>query len=66
MTIRKIAVIGAGIIGTTCAVKLIENLNNRYEITIISEDFTPNTTGDISAGLWSPYLLLDNAPEKIL
>ncbi|XP_054165230.1 D-aspartate oxidase-like [Oppia nitens] len=51
----KIAVIGAGIIGCTSASVLIESIPN-VEITIISEKFTPNTTGDGSGGLIYPYL----------
>lgn len=52
----KIAVVGAGVIGVTTAYKLVNDSNNA-EITLISEEFSPNTTGDGSAGFLMPYAL---------
>lgn len=60
----RIAVIGAGVIGVTSAVAIKEAFP-RAEVTIFSDKFTPNTTGDGSAGLWLPYLLSNTDPEKI-
>lgn len=58
----KVAVIGAGVIGLSSAVAVAEHYGNNVDITLIAEEVTPNTTGDGSAGLWSPYIL-GNTPE---
>lgn len=55
MTI-KICVIGAGVIGLSTAVQLIEKFGKNVSVTIVTDDLSPNTTGDGSAGLWGPYL----------
>ncbi|CAH0587891.1 unnamed protein product [Chrysodeixis includens] len=60
----KIAVVGAGINGLTCAVKIKEKYRD-FEVVIISNEFTPNTTGDGSGGLWYPYLTGDT-PYNLL
>lgn len=66
MDIKNIVVIGGGVIGTTCAVKLIENLGSTVTITIVSDQFSPNTTSNVSAGLWGPFILSDTPEEKIM
>lgn len=54
---KKVLVIGAGVCGLTAAVHIAEFYHNQgVEVTLISEKFSPETTGDGSAGLWSPYL----------
>ncbi|XP_017462822.1 PREDICTED: D-amino-acid oxidase-like [Rhagoletis zephyria] len=56
----RVAVIGGGINGICSAIKILEYLKasgSPVEVTVISEAFSPNTTGDGSAGLWGPYLL---------
>jgi hypothetical protein len=52
-----ITIIGAGIIGLTTACTLLKeySLNEDFQLVIISETFSPETTGDISAGYWEPY-----------
>ena len=60
-----IAVVGAGVIGVTAAVAIQEAFP-AADVTIFADVFTPNTTGDGSAGLWGPYILADTDPEKIL
>ncbi|XP_031626003.1 D-aspartate oxidase [Contarinia nasturtii] len=62
----KIAIVGAGVIGTTTALRLQEQFGHKVLITIFSEQFSPHTTGDVSAGLWGPYILGDTPQEKIL
>ncbi|XP_072045876.1 D-aspartate oxidase-like isoform X2 [Amphiura filiformis] len=61
---RKVGVIGAGVIGLPTAVNIIENIPD-VEVTLISEKFSPDTTGDGSAGWWEPYLIGDNPPLKM-
>lgn len=59
------AVVGAGVIGVTSAIA-VKNAFPGYEVEILAEEFSPDTTGDGSAGLWGPYLLGDTPPENIL
>ncbi|KAJ6635593.1 D-aspartate oxidase [Pseudolycoriella hygida] len=64
--VQKIAIIGAGVVGLSCAVKISEFFQNEnIDVCLISEKFTPNTTGDGSAGLWGPYLIGDTAADNI-
>ena len=63
--VKQIAVIGAGVIGLSCAVKIIECFKDNVEIRIFSEKFSPNTTGDGSAGLWGPYKSGHTPEDKI-
>lgn len=64
--VMQIAVIGAGVIGTTTAIRLQELFGNKVSITIFSDAFSPNTTGDVSAGLWGPFLLGNTDKDKIM
>ena len=61
---NKVCVIGAGIIGLPTAVHIIEGIPD-VEVTIISDKFSPETTGDGAAGWWEPYLPGDNPPERM-
>ena len=61
----RIAVVGAGIIGMTSAVA-IKNDYPDADVTVFADLFTPNTTGDGSAGLWGPYVLGDTSDEDIM
>lgn len=65
MTI-KVAVIGAGVNGLSTAVQLVEQLGNKVNVTVLSENFTPYTTGDGSAGLWGPYLCGSTSEAKLM
>lgn len=62
----NIAVVGAGVVGLTTAIKIQEKLENLVSVTIFTENVSPNTTGDISAGLWTPYLMQDTPEAKIM
>lgn len=66
MAIKKIAIIGGGVIGTSCAVQIAERFGPAIDVSIIAEDFTPGTTGDGSAGLWGPFLLDATPHEQIM
>ncbi|KAJ8922050.1 hypothetical protein NQ315_008691 [Exocentrus adspersus] len=61
----EVAVIGCGVIGLTSALAIQKRLGNNARVTIFTKDTSPNTTGDIAAGYWKPYLLGDTPPEKI-
>ncbi|XP_065079073.1 D-amino-acid oxidase-like [Ochlerotatus camptorhynchus] len=61
---QKFIVLGAGINGLSCAFRLSERYPEAL-IEIISERFSPNTTSDVAAGLWEPYLSGDTS-QKLL
>lgn len=64
---KKIIVIGAGVNGLSSAVKIAEfYFRQNVQVTLMSEDISPNTTGDVSAGLWGPYLIGNSPEEKIV
>ena len=59
-----IAVVGAGIMGLSTAVRLQEELPGS-DVTIIADRFSPDTTSDCAAGIWAPYLIADTPEHKI-
>ncbi|XP_072546465.1 D-aspartate oxidase-like [Salminus brasiliensis] len=54
----KVAVVGAGVIGLSTAVRLSEALQNS-SVTILSEKFSPDTTSDGAAGILLPEVFPD-------
>ncbi len=62
---EPIAIIGAGIIGLTTALLLLEK---GHRVTLYSRATTPHTTSDVSAALWGPYGVEtgDSSSEKNL
>ena len=58
---HKIAVIGAGVMGLSTALRLQSDPS--LDITIIAEKFSPETTSDGAAGIWSPTFLGDTPME---
>ena len=46
-------VIGAGVSGLSSGIRLLEN---GWKVTIWSAEFSPNTTSDVAAALWYPFL----------
>lgn len=50
---KKILVLGAGVSGLSCGILL---LKEGYDIHIWAKDLPPNTTSDIAAAFWYPYL----------
>lgn len=64
----RVAILGGGINGFSCAVRVQEHFQSRgqaIQVTVLSDQFTPNTTGDGSAGLWGPYLLGGTPTSKV-
>lgn len=56
---NQFLILGGGINGLSCAMRLSDAFPNAV-IQILAESFSPNTTSDIAAGLWGPYLLGQN------
>lgn len=48
---KKVAVLGAGVIGLSTAYTLLEQ---GYQVTIYASEFSPYTTSNIAGGIWSP------------
>ena len=53
MTKGHCLVVGAGVSGLSSGIRLLED---GWDVTIWSSDFSPNTTSDIAAALWYPFL----------
>src|SRR6266540_5281205 len=54
----RVIVVGAGVIGLSCAVRLAEN---GYEVAVLARDLPLETTSAIAAAIWYPYLA---APQE--
>lgn len=52
----EIAVLGAGVMGLSTAVNIIESDLPGVQVTVISEQFSPHTTSDGAAGRFGPRL----------
>jgi len=50
---KKLLVIGGGVIGLSSGICLLED---GWDVTIHSAEFSPNTTSDVAAALWYPFL----------
>lgn len=51
----RVVVVGAGVIGLSCAVRLLET---GHHVEVQARDLPPDTTSAIAAALWYPYLAL--------
>lgn len=49
---KHITVLGAGVIGLSSAIRLLEK---GHSISIVARDVTPHTTSDVAAAFWCPY-----------
>lgn len=61
----RVAIVGAGVIGVTSAFA-VKNAFPSYDVKIFADAFSPDTTGDGSAGLWGPFLLGDTPVDNII
>src|SRR3954454_14859727 len=53
----RVIVVGAGVIGLSCAVRLAEG---GYDVAVFARDLPLETTSSVAAAVWYPYL---SAPE---
>lgn len=61
LTSKTIAVLGAGVVGLTTAYNLLEK---GYEVHIYANEWSPNLTSNIAAGIWSPLSFPLDMPEE--
>lgn len=57
----SIAILGAGVIGLSSAYEL---LIQGYRVTIYADQFSPNLTSNVAAGIWSPPAIPTDASEE--
>jgi hypothetical protein len=60
-----VAIIGAGIVGLSCAYKLKEEFGDDVNVTIIADAFLSQTTTYGSGGLWEPYQIAGTPEEEV-
>lgn len=60
----RVAVVGAGATGLSTAL-CIQNRIRNCDVTIIADKFSPSTTSDGSAGLWTPFIVPDKQKEIV-
>ncbi|NWT33561.1 OXDD oxidase, partial [Cardinalis cardinalis] len=58
MASPKIAVVGAGVIGLSTALCITETCPSS-SVTVLSDQFSPNTTSDVAAGMLIPHIYPD-------
>ena len=49
----RCTVVGAGVSGLSCAIKLLEA---GHEVEVVSDKFSPDTVSDVAAAIWYPFL----------
>lgn len=49
---ERVVVVGAGVIGLTCAVRLLER---GHDVAVVARDLPQETTSSVAAALWYPY-----------
>lgn len=58
---KVIAVLGAGVVGLATAYDLLEQ---GYEVHIYSNDWSPNLTSNVAAGIWTPLSFPEDISEE--
>ncbi len=54
MSVQRVVVVGAGVVGLTCAVRLAEA---GHQVDVLARDLPPETTSAVAGGLWMPALV---------
>ena len=49
----RCTVVGAGVSGLSCAIRLLET---GYQVEVVSDKFSPDTVSDVAAAIWYPFL----------
>lgn len=58
---KTVAILGAGVVGLTTAYDLLEK---GYEVHIYANEWSPNLTSNVAAGIWSPLSFPSDIPEE--
>ena len=61
---KRVAVVGAGVIGLSAALHLLERFPGALDITVISEKFSPNVTSDKAGMLLLPFDFRSDEQKK--
>lgn len=61
MPSKVVAILGAGVVGLATAYDLLEQ---GYEVHLYSDEWVPNLTSNVAAGIWSPLFSPDIPEEK--
>jgi D-amino-acid oxidase len=61
----KICVIGAGVVGLSCASKLYDEFRDTIQLTVMADSFLDETTSFHCGGLWEPYQIAGTEDHKI-
>jgi D-amino-acid oxidase len=56
----RVLVVGAGVIGLSCAVRLLER---GHEVAVVARDLPLETTSAVAAAIWYPYLA--HPPDRV-
>jgi len=62
---KRVAVLGAGTVGLSCALKMVQRYGRSVEVTIIAAEFLQQTTSYSCGGLWEPYQIAGTPDESI-
>ncbi|KAK3794631.1 hypothetical protein RRG08_003777 [Elysia crispata] len=60
----RIVILGAGINGLSSAV-CVQQACPLAQVQLVAEHFSPDTTGDGSAGFWAPHLMSDKSADMV-
>jgi len=65
---KRVAIVGAGTVGLSVALRAAEFAGHSIDITIIANEFLSQTTSYGSGGLWEPYQIAGTvtAPSFIM
>jgi D-amino-acid oxidase len=56
----RVIVVGAGVVGLSCAVRLLED---GHRVDVVARDLPPETTSAVAAAVWGPYRAFP--PERV-
>lgn len=64
MAATSVCIVGGGICGLSTALSLIE-ANSGYDITIVADKFSPDTTSNVAAAIILPFILGPETPMEL-
>ena len=64
MATTSVCIVGAGICGLSTALSLVES-NSGYDITIVADKFSPDTTSNVAAAIILPFIVGPDTPMEL-